>query len=202
VRHVGLDLSLTGTGVVILGLDGEILFHGTYGESGHRDDPERVKIERQIGIASSVIRAIKAHGYDRDGWPDDLSPSEELARMRVAEKPEVWIEQYSFGKRFKGQKSGSNAQYELAELHGVVRSQLWLALGIAAEKRTASHVRKVVFGKGNTPKAQVPKLLAKGRVTTRTNWSGFEFPDGDQADAFVVAEALRCKDHKKQEGLF
>lgn len=180
-RYVGLDLSLTATGVVILDAAGEVVFHDTYGEAGHLKDAPRTKIERQIGIAANVVKAIKKHGI--------YEPP--IGREIV--RPEVGIELYAFSRRGK--------QNDLAELHGVVRSQLWMVLKIAPEPMTASHVRKVVLAKGNVSKLLIPKMIAEGRIATRTDWAGFEFPDGDQADAFVVAEALRYRDHNRQERL-
>lgn len=56
MHWMGLDLSLTGTGVVIIDDLGNVLKSGTYGEKLERKATEKEKIERMIWIATQVVR--------------------------------------------------------------------------------------------------------------------------------------------------
>ena len=152
---VGLDLSLASTGIVVIDKDGDINLQRTVGYSLKEDASERESIERQMYIATSVIDSMKA----------------------IPERPRVVIEGYAFSKR-------SSSVTKLAELRGVVKSQIWLVFQICADIVTVGEARRVVLGKGNTAKSSVVGILRA---------RGLTIGDNDIADAYVVAECLRRK---------
>lgn len=152
---VGLDLSLTGTGCVVLGRDGRMLSGNTWGDSLPRNARVREKIERMIYIAEKIVGVV----------------SELMVRRAVVC---VGIEGFAYGAR--------GAQNDLGEIQGVVKSQLWLALGIEPVIITSSTARKVVMGKGNFPKSEILTALV-GR--------GLKLKNHNEADAYVIAECLR-----------
>lgn len=158
---MGLDLSLTGTGMCILREDGSVLKVGLYGGKLGRGAPVRDKIERMLDIARSVVSSV----------------SEAKASIPGSEIV-AGIEHYAYG-RMRG------AFADLGEINGVVKSQLWMAHSIEPKQVVVSSARKAVFGRGNVPKADVLGLLAE---------RGLKFADHNEADAYVIAEALRCKE--------
>jgi Holliday junction resolvasome RuvABC endonuclease subunit len=129
-------------------------------------------------IAERIITTIKARlslvvPPDTDYW------------KAIAEKtPEfnVGIEGFAFGAR--------GAQNDLGEIQGVVKSQLWLALGVEPVIITSSTARKAVMGKGNFPKKDILATLVK---------RGLELKDHNEADAYVIAECLRLSTLKGAE---
>ena len=161
---VGLDLSLTGAGCVVLDWDGSVLSHNVWGEKLERDARVRDKIERMIYIANKIVselKRLKRQSYYK-------GPNGEHPVIHVG------IEGYAFGAR--------GAQNDLGEIQGIVKSQLWLALGIEPVIIASSTARKVVMGKGNFPKDKILAELVK---------RGFELKDHNEADAYVIAECLR-----------
>ena len=159
---VGLDLSLTGAGCVVLDWDGSVLSHNVWGEKLPRDARVRDKIERMIYIAEKIVRVVKIRKY---------TAIDIAGHVPVFH---VGIEGYAFAAR--------GAQNDLGEIQGVVKSQLWLALGIEPVIIASSTARKVVMGKGNFPKDKILAELVK---------RGFELKDHNEADAYVIAECLR-----------
>lgn len=178
--YIGLDLSLTGTGIVAVvspEMDtpmsakmGRVVHQDVVGYALTMEASVKEKTERMLETAKSVIKTVKAmskEGYD----------------------VEVAIENYAFStvKNKKGKSFQSSSQTGLAELHGIIKSQLLLATGLSPVMYSVKTARMVVFGNGNFPKVNVKPALNK--------W-GYEFKKMDDADAFVIAECHR----KKLEG--
>lgn len=164
---VGLDLSLTQSGIVIVGDNGDVIKSCVSGYSLKKDAPVKEKIVRLISIASDIVSEIKSVGCDC---------------------VEVAIENYSFGtvkNRFgKGVQSAS--QTGLAELHGVVKSQLWMGMKIEPVVVPCKSARKVVLGKGQFKGG-------KKEIMAAVKEYGFETSNNNIADAYVIAEHLRLK---------
>lgn len=169
--YMGLDLSLSRAGCVVLAEQGHGRWAGDWGYALKKDSTEKEKVERMLEIATGIIN--KCREYRKDG--DDIW---------------VAIERYSFStvKNKKGKAFQSSSQTGLAELHGVVKSQLLLGLGIIPELYSVNTARKVALGKGSISKKDVQPLLEK---------RGFFFKNNDQADAYVIAECLRKSDVKE-----
>jgi len=146
---LGLDLSATGAGIVTLdGATGSVWAAETAGYPLKRAATVREKVERMLVIATAVVRAYRAA-------PAPCS---------------VAIEQMAFGAR--------GAQNDLGEVHGVVKTQLWLGCQAEPALYTVSSIRKEIFGKGNIKKDQIlPHVIAKGVPVA----------DHNQADAWAVA---------------
>lgn len=171
---VGLDLSLTGTGIVVIDPDGDLNLQRTVGYALKEDSSEREIIERQLYIATEITDVIRgltdAHG----------------ARPRIA------IEHYAFSKH-------SSSVTKLAELRGVVKSQIWLVFQLIPDMVTVGEARRTVLGKGVLAKSSVIELLRRRGLTVG---------DHNIADAYVVAECLRrrasvpkrCTDGKSEAG--
>jgi len=151
---VGLDLSLTGTGLVVIDKDGDINVQRTLGYGLTVESTEREHLERYMYIATEIVDAMKA----------------------LPERPRVVIEHYAFGRNY------SSSVTALAELRGVVKSQIWLVFQLVPVIITVGEARKVVLGKGNIAKAAVLTVL-RGR--------GLTVGDHNIADAYVIAECLR-----------
>jgi len=156
---VGLDLSLTGSGIVVIDKDGDVIRQRTVGYEleGEGVTDERQIVERYMYIAGEIVDTIKG-----------LDP----------ERPRVAIEGYAFAKNPKQ----SSSITKLAELRGVVKSQLWLVFHLTADILTVGEVRRIVLGRGNFPKAGIVGILSA---------RGLVFGDDNTADAYVVAEGLR-----------
>ncbi len=158
--YVGLDLSARGAGLCILTEKGEALHLGSYGESLKRTATVRQKVERTIYIATQIIKAVK--------------------NCKIDELPIfVGIENYTFGAK--------GAQNDLGEVHGVVKSQLWLALTLEPVMISCSHARLVVLGKGRFSKGKKGKKEIVEAVRER----GIDVKNHDIADAYVIAECAR-----------
>jgi Holliday junction resolvasome RuvABC endonuclease subunit len=149
---MGLDLSLTGCGIVVLDEAGVPVFQRVSGYSLKRTSSVREKVERLVDIAIDVISAAK---------DNDVSA--------------VGIEGHAFA-------SVRGTQYDLGELHGVVKTQLWLALQLEPVVIAPMSARKMVFGSGKMKKREVMAELSK---------RGLSFTDHNEGDAYVIAEALR-----------
>lgn len=159
---VGLDLSLRGAGVCMIDGFGTVRESGVAGYELKRTAPVREKIERMIEIAGFILDVCK--------------------KVVGNEYVNIGIENYAF--------SRAGMQNDLGELHGVVKSQIWLALSVEPDIVVVSSARKVVFGKGNFPKKGImPALMERG----------IEFKNQDIADAYVVAEYLRIKKRMELE---
>jgi Holliday junction resolvasome RuvABC endonuclease subunit len=89
----------------------------------------------------------------------------------------IAVENYAFHAR--------GAQNDLAELHGVVKMQLWLRNQIEVRLVHASAARKAVLGVGRIEKADIVRVVRA---------RGVAVADDNQADAWVVAEWLRLEE--------
>lgn len=175
--YMGLDLSLTGAGIVILSdpdgdsplsaKTGKVESQLIVGYSLTADASVREKTERMIDIAKAIIAEARTWEYGD-------------CELHVA------IENYAFStvKNAKGKSFQSSSQTGLAELHGVVKSQLLLALRISPVLYSVKTARMVVFGNGNFDKKSIKPTL--------NSW-GYSFKKTDDADAFVIAECHRQK---------
>ena len=159
--YVGLDLSLRASGFVAIDEDGAGILSDCFGHGLGKDASVRDKIERMTHIASSVVRAI--NGMQLKGY--------EIAG--------IGIENYAFGAR--------GAQNDLGEIHGVMKSQMWLGFGVAPDVIAASRARKVVLGKGRFSKGRA----GKAEIIEAVKALGFDTSDDNIADAYVIAEYLR-----------
>ncbi len=135
---MGLDLSCTGTGIVVVEESGEIALQAVTGVPLDADSRTRDRTERLVAIARDVLR---------------------VAQARLAKNSSIVIEGYAF--------NAKGAQNDLAEVHGVVRVQLHLAGFVNVEYRSVTRARSRVLGKGwgGKPKPEVKKELAlRGRT--------------------------------------
>jgi Holliday junction resolvasome RuvABC endonuclease subunit len=146
---LGLDLSDRGAGIVTLDATTGIVWAAeTVGYALKRTATVRERVERMLDIATAVVRAYRA------------AP----APCGVA------IEQFAWGAR--------GAQNDLGELHGVVKTQLWLACRVEPVLYIVSQIRKEIFGKGN---------LKKDKILPHVVERGVPVADHNQADAWAVA---------------
>lgn len=163
---VGLDLSVTSTGLVVLSErpDGcwEDVFRTSVGYSLKRDSKVREKIERLVVVARTVVETVRL-------W----SP--------VA----VGIEGYAFSRH--------GAVYDLAELQGVVKSQLWLGCQIEPVIVSPTMARKTVLGTGAPRGKKGIARILKGL--------GLTFDNDDIADAYVIAKHVAMNLRKRQQTL-
>lgn len=158
---VGLDLSLVGTGCVIIDELGQSRLGDRFGLSLKKEASDRDKIERLTHIAGRIVRAIKvavANGYEIGG---------------------IGIENYAFAAR--------GAQNDLGEIQGVVKTQMWMVFGVVPVMVPASKARKKVLGKGRFSKGKA----GKKEIVSAVNAMGFKTRDDNVADAYVIAEYLR-----------
>lgn len=120
-----------------------------------------MEMERCLEIAEFVIDFVRENGASH------------VAKEHYAMSPV---------RNKKGQPVQSASITRLAELNGVVLSQLLLACGIGVVPVVASSARKFVTGglKRGNPKEQVDRFLQS---------HGVRFCNQDEMDAFVVAYA-------------
>lgn len=149
--RMGLDLSCTATGIVVIDDLGKVVDSVTVGAKLKRTSSVKQKIERLTMITAKLMGMIKEHGVTSVG-----------------------IEGYAYGAR--------GAQNDLGELHGVVKTQIYLGFRIVPDIIAVSRARKLVFGKGNLKKDKVLDELTK---------RGYKVSDQDQGDALVIALAMR-----------
>lgn len=155
---MGLDLSLTSSGITVLDGNGGVIFRDTRGYSVQKKGREwadraflnRGKIERLLGIAASV-----------------------LGVAREFQVRKVYIEDYAYSKH-------SSSVTGLAELHGVVKCGLLERFKIYAEPVSSRTIRATCLGAGcgGYSKEQVRGLLAK---------YGMVFDNDDLMDSYMVA---------------
>jgi Holliday junction resolvasome RuvABC endonuclease subunit len=126
---LGLDLSLTGLGMVVLDPEGGVEFRETVGVSLKRGAKVKDKIERLTYLAGRVVEVVKSHEPDA-----------------------VVIEDYAYGARF-------GATFDLGELGGVVKTSLWTRCRTEPVLVPSSSARKVVLGKGRPKKSEILGML-------------------------------------------
>jgi hypothetical protein len=137
---MGLDLSLTGAGCVVVDEDGKVVIDGVWGWDIPRDAPVRDKIERMVYIADKIIRAAR-------------SITEQEYNLAIG------IENYAFWAK--------GAQNDLGEIQGAVKTQIWLALGLVPDIISPSSARKEVLGKGRFSKGTKGKKEIMAAVRER-----------------------------------
>jgi Holliday junction resolvasome RuvABC endonuclease subunit len=150
-RVMGLDLSLTASGIEILDYDGERAYGCVVGYSLKKATDES-RVKRLISMVEEIIGLVGEY-----------------------EVKHVAVEDYAYGSRYGREK--------LAELHGIIKVELYRKFGIVVEPVPPKRARMVVFGKGKggIKKVQVRPLLER---------YGIYIDDGDRRDAYVVARYM------------
>ena len=131
--YIGLDLSLTASGMVAL-RDKEVLSSKTFGYGLKRTASGERKIKRLLHIANEVMAFIR-----------------EIQEIDTDIK--VVIEGYAYGAR--------GSQNDLAELQGAIKTQMYLMFSIVPIIIPATKARKLVFGRGRVTKDQVLEELGE-----------------------------------------
>jgi Holliday junction resolvasome RuvABC endonuclease subunit len=181
---MGLDLSLRGTGVCVI--DGE--------PGGPRSQRTWLFPKGKVTTIEAKIKRL-------------VSIAEDLVGLAEAEKPDhIIIEAPA-----KNQKWQAAA---IGEVHGVIKVQIFLAMGLIPMIKESTQMRAAVVGK--IPKVQETYEVTKGKKKTiKKRWSygtipgkrgkpiratikdviehrlkerGLEFPSQDEMDAYVAAE--------------
>lgn len=164
---VGLDLSLRSTGFAVLRESGEVEAIQSFGSSLNRGSSMKDKLDRLVMISARIV--------------------DEIRYVRInGDSAEVCIENYAFGAR--------GAQNDLGELHGVIKTQIYVGLGIVPTVVSPSSYRKVILGSGRKTK-QESFDYAKSVLTKL----GHASINADEADAYLVAEWLRRTTANKGE---
>ena len=158
-RIMGLDLSLTGTGVVVLDAgEGKIVRAQTIGYSLDKDATEQQRLDRLVNLAAGIKTLI------------------EETHPHV-----IVIEGHAYGARFGGAA--------LAELHGVVKVQIYYLTKQAPMVVAPKKARKVVLDDGAADKKKIGKIV---RTLERHGVMEVEaLGDHNQRDAWVLAEYAR-----------
>jgi hypothetical protein len=136
MNHMGLDLSCTGTGIVVLDDEGVVLATAKDGWALDRKTTTVLDyIDRLLHITTTILDLVRAHGG--------------AAGLAVG------IERYAYNAR--------GSQNDLGELGGVVKTQLWLAEHVLPQIVAVNSARALVFGNGRIKKKLVePALASKG----------------------------------------
>ena len=171
MRHLGLDLSLTSTGIAVYDAQKRVvLHHESVGESLKEDDPEGVKLARMIGISKRICSVITK-------W----------------EPQTVTIEGPAYG--VFHQKGGR--LFQLGGLYFVVATQIRLCFSqMVALPVSAPTARKVVLGRGMPPQGVKGKEVKEWVEKTLWVNQGLSTGQHDSNDALVVAiwRAIHEKD--------
>lgn len=151
---VGLDLSLTGAAAV--------------------------SIRHDWFFKRENVKSIRA-GYSIGKHASEEAKMDRLIHVarhmiefvKASGATHVFVENYAFGAKFKAP--------QLGEICGIVKSQIYLTLGMAPVPVPVLSVRKLLCGK-------IPqKAKKKEYVAAMLKKVGFEFDSNDEMDAFVVA---------------
>lgn len=168
---IGLDLSLSGTGITVLDMEGKVKNQRTFGYSLKKDSEGREQTERMIVIVGAIVDDLNRLGGD---------------------SPLVGIENMALGRRMGHiSDSISSTVIPLSELRGAVRVQLWLGHHVDPVFVSATSARKEVLGRGNLVKDQIEVLLES---------KGLKFVDQNAMDAYVIAECVRRRYFKIDAG--
>ena len=142
---IGLDLSLTGAGMVAVpctwGGDWNRVARHTFGEKLSKDATDAVRIGRLTRISAAVIDFARRHGGTR-----------------------VAIEGYAFA-------SMQSHAHSLGELGGVVRHQLVTALGLIPDSVPVASARKLLLGKVPRKDAKIATRAFLTRAGMPASWS-------------------------------
>tara|TARA_Y100000310_G_scaffold231359_1_gene233882 strand:+ start:715 stop:1164 length:450 start_codon:yes stop_codon:yes gene_type:complete len=144
--------------MVAINMAGDLLSSKTYGYSLKRTSTWEQKTKRLLDIATVICTFVSKHKSDLG-----------LKHTHVV------VEGYAYSAR--------GAQNDLAELQGVVKTQLYLMFNLVAEPIPASKARKMVLGRGR---------LNKEEILCGVKELGYNLVDHNQADALVVAYS-HCK---------
>jgi len=180
-RVIGLDLSLRATGLCALDKNGTIHFARSEGISLEQEATYREKLDRMLFIAKMVVEGVRHNSF---------SVIEPGARCKKPWEfvPKVAIEGYAYSKggtkkgKGKSGSTGAGAVFDLAELGGVIKSQLFLTFGIEPYIVSAGTARKAVLGKGRASKSDIVEFANKNGLKTTNH---------NIADAWVMAQWLR-----------
>lgn len=126
--YIGLDLSLTASGMVSISDDGCVMESKTFGYGLKRDSSGERKIKRLLHITNEVCSFIKGH-------------------VALDHEVTVVIEGYAYGAR--------GSQNDLAELQGAVKTQIYLMFSLVPVIVPVTKARKLVFGKGRLSKEEI-----------------------------------------------
>ena len=126
--YIGLDLSLTASGMVSITESGSVLESKTFGYGLKRDSSGERKIKRLLHITNEVCSFIKS----------TIAGGQEVT---------VVIEGYAYGAR--------GSQNDLAELQGAIKTQIYLMFNLVPVIIPATKARKLVFGKGRLSKDEI-----------------------------------------------
>jgi len=172
---IGLDLSLSSTGIGVVDKDGNIINHSSVGKSIAKGDTNKLhlKMARWFMISNHICSVIEENDVKY-----------------------VFIEDYAMGSfRKNGKTFQSSSKEKLAELHGVVISQIYARFKIIPSKIGVIEWKKYFFMKsGNFKKEHVVKEMKK-IVKCSTI---------DEYEALAIAKAGRNKMYeiKAKIGLF
>lgn len=163
---VGLDLSLTGAAACYLPPDWD------YTRATMRTTVVGYQLTSTITPRDRIVRIASVVTH----------MSTLIRSIRMTDPGvRVYVEGYAFSAR-------STAVTKLAELGGAMRYALWTGFGITIEEMVASRARVYLLGK--LPRG---KGTQKSAVVAALKSFRFEFGSGDEADAFVVANAARAE---------
>lgn len=147
---------MSNAGLVVLTDKGHILRAGTLHNPLFVSADERQRIARLLQVANDIVGNVKKFNAKH-----------------------VCIEQAALGG--KGRKtSGQTMRHETGEVFGVVKTQLWLALGIIPCMMAPSTGRKLVVGYGKATKDQTHAALKAAGINLGEH----------EMDAFVAARWL------------
>jgi Holliday junction resolvasome RuvABC endonuclease subunit len=128
VIYIGLDLSLTASGMVSISDAGAVIESKTFGYGLKRDSSGERKIKRLLHISNEVCSFIKS----------TIASGSEVT---------VVIEGYAYGAR--------GSQNDLAELQGAIKTQIYLMFSLVPVIVPATKARKVVLGQGRVSKDEI-----------------------------------------------
>lgn len=174
MRHLGLDFSLTSTGIAVWDSEAKtVLHHERVGESLSEDATEIVQIARMIGIAKRVLSVVTKH-----------------------EPQTVTIEGPAYGMIGGGAK-----MFQMGGLHYVVAVQLRLCFRLVVPMVVpAPTARKVVLGRGIPPKGIRGQAAVKKWVAGCLRKAhGIDLGQHDANDALVMALYRASLEPSKEE---
>lgn len=154
---MGIDPSLNNCGIVVIDHNKKTLLKDTVGYTISKDKEENERIKRNLFISSEIVKAGKKFKVDVVG-----------------------IE----GLGIVPRNSRIGNQIFLAELSGVIKSQIYMCLKKMPVIIPPASWKKEVVGKGNLKKPEIKKYFLL---------EGYEGMTQDEYDALGVALFLRKK---------
>lgn len=174
VTSVSIDASPTSTGVAVLGYYDAPAALGqrrwlamtyTVGQSLSLEAGALARVKRQVAIAAAIIHTLR------------------LVSKRGPEggMPSIFIEDHAY-------EAGGARAHDMVELHGTIKSQIYLTFGCAPESVSIKEAPATVYHDGNSRKEAARRnLLAAG-------WAWTEKITADEIDALTIGLAdLRRK---------